>query len=317
MLSEQWGYDMVTVQDHPYHPGHLDTWTLLTWIAARTERVLVGPNVLNMAVRSPVVVAKSAASLDLLTHGRVVLGLGAGFRWDSIATLGIDRRGPSETVDAIGEAIDVVRATWPAAIPTGGRVTVAGRHHRLGGMIPGPPIAHAIPLWLGAAKPRMLRMVGTKADGWTSGLGATRSRTAWQTASAVIDGAARRAGRNPADIRRIAGVTGRFTDRNEGFLAGPPQQWIDQLLPRVIEDGVGTIVLATDDRPTLQRFASEVIPALRLAVDTERASTTPDDRSGPATTTAILSGSSTASTSSESSPTRRPARTPRGPSSTR
>ncbi len=44
VLSEQWGYDLVTVQDHPYHPCYLDSWTLLTWIAARTEQLLVGPN---------------------------------------------------------------------------------------------------------------------------------------------------------------------------------------------------------------------------------------------------------------------------------
>ncbi len=272
VLSEQWGYDLVTLQDHLEHPGYLDTWTLLTWIAARTERILIGPNVLNMAIRSPVITAKSAASLDLLTGGRVVLGLGAGSPPAAGVTLGLDRRSAREAVDALEESLAVIRASWPApttGTTNAGPVHVAGRYHRLNGLLAGPPAAHPIPLWLGGARPRMLRMVGRLADGWTSGLGADRSRAAWRESNALVDDAAREAGRDPADIRRIVAITGRFS-RHNGFLTGPPQQWVDQLLPRVVEDGIGTIVLATNDEPTLQRFAEEVIPGLRGALAQER-----------------------------------------------
>jgi alkanesulfonate monooxygenase SsuD/methylene tetrahydromethanopterin reductase-like flavin-dependent oxidoreductase (luciferase family) len=62
VLSERWGYDLVLVQDHPYQPCYLGSWTLMTWIAARTERIRIGSSVLNMALRSPAIVAKSAAS---------------------------------------------------------------------------------------------------------------------------------------------------------------------------------------------------------------------------------------------------------------
>ncbi len=280
VLSEQWGYDLVTLQDHLEQPGYLDTWTLLTWIAARTEHILIGPNVLNTAVRSPVIIAKAAASLDLLTGGRVVLGLGAGFPPDAGVSLGFDRRSPREAVDALEESLAVVRASWPAptiGTTSVGPVHVAGRYHRLNGLLAGPPAAHPIPLWLGGARPRMLRMVGRLADGWTSPLGTDQSRAAWRQSNALVDDAAREAGRDPADIRRIVGIAGRF-GRDDGFLTGPPQQWVDQLLPRVVEDGIGTIVLAADDKSTLQRFAEEVIPGLREAVAHERSS-----RSGGAT----------------------------------
>src|SRR6476469_5195279 len=75
-LSEQLNYDLVTFQDHPYQPAFMDTWTLLSYAAARTSRVTLAPNVANLPLRPPAVLARSAASLDLLTDGRFELGLG-------------------------------------------------------------------------------------------------------------------------------------------------------------------------------------------------------------------------------------------------
>src|SRR6478672_12022531 len=79
-LSERLGFDFVTFQDHPYKAGFLDTWTLLSWVAARTERIGLSGNVLNLPLRQPpAVLARATASLDLLSGGRTSLGLGAGF----------------------------------------------------------------------------------------------------------------------------------------------------------------------------------------------------------------------------------------------
>src|SRR5699024_12632036 len=75
--SEELGYDLVTFQDHPYVADYLDTWTLLAWIAGKTERIHLAPNVINLPLRPPAVLARSAASLDLLADGRFRLGLGA------------------------------------------------------------------------------------------------------------------------------------------------------------------------------------------------------------------------------------------------
>lgn len=79
-LADRCGLDLATFQDHPYQPAFLDTWSLLSFIATRTETIRLAPNVLNLPLRQPAVIARSAASLDILSGGRVELGLGAGAR---------------------------------------------------------------------------------------------------------------------------------------------------------------------------------------------------------------------------------------------
>ncbi len=105
--AELAGLDLVTFQDHPYQSSFLDTWTLLSFVAARTERVKLSPNVLNLPLRPPSVVARAAASLDLLSGGRVELGMGAGGFWDAIAAMGGRRLKPGESVEA--EHINVLK----------------------------------------------------------------------------------------------------------------------------------------------------------------------------------------------------------------
>ena len=92
VLSEELGFDLVTFQDHPYQPRFLDTWTLMSWVLASTSRIRVAPNVLNVPLRPPAVVARAAASLDLLSGGRFELALGAGGFWDAIEAMGGQRR---------------------------------------------------------------------------------------------------------------------------------------------------------------------------------------------------------------------------------
>ena len=89
---ERLGLDLVTIQDHPYQAAFYDTWTLLTYLAGRTERITFVPTVATLPLRPPAVLAKSAATLDLLTGGRVQLGLGAGAFWDAIVAMGGPRR---------------------------------------------------------------------------------------------------------------------------------------------------------------------------------------------------------------------------------
>src|SRR5690606_38690575 len=171
--------------------------------------------------------------------------------------------------DALDEAIDVVRALWEAAGPP---VRFDGEHHRLDGAQPGPAPAHDVPIWVGAVGPRMLRLIGTKADGWLPSL--SRLGPGDLTAgNAIIDKAAHDAGRDPREIRRLTNVSGRFTRSPGGFLVGPPSRWVDDLLPLAIQDGVGTFILASDDPATLRRFAEDVAPALRDAVAGERFAT--------------------------------------------
>src|SRR5690606_13858488 len=110
--SERLGFDLVTFQDHPYQPRFHDTSTHPTWRAARTERVHLSANVHNLPMRPPAVLARAAASLDLLSGGRFELALGAGAFWDAMVAMGVERRTPGESVDALFEAVEVIRAIW-------------------------------------------------------------------------------------------------------------------------------------------------------------------------------------------------------------
>lgn len=266
-LTERAGLDLVTFQDHLYQPAFLDTWTLLSWVAAQTERVRVSANVLNLPLRPPAVVARAAASLDLLSGGRFELGLGAGAFWEAIEAMGGPRRSPGEAVDALGEAIDVIRAVWDVSQPGG--VRVDGEHYRVRGAKRGPAPAHEISIWLGAYKPRMLRLTGEKADGWLPSLPYLKDGDL-ERGNRSIDEAAAAAGRDPREIRRLLNVKGSFATASHGFLQGPPDQWVEELLPLVLEDGVSIFVLMGDDPRTIELWGGEVAPALRETVARER-----------------------------------------------
>lgn len=201
--SEAAGYDLVTFQDHPYEASFHDTWTLLTWVAAHTERIHVSGNVLNLPLRQPAVLARSAASLDLLSNGRVELGLGAGVFWDAVEAMGGRRLTPGQSIDALSQAIDVIRGVWDAGEPR--PLRVGGEHHHVDGARRGPMPAHDIPIWLGAAKPRMLRLIGTKADGWLPSLQWLEPGDL-AAGNAIIDEAAVTAGRRPEEVHRLVNI---------------------------------------------------------------------------------------------------------------
>src|SRR2546425_9854541 len=110
--AEELGIDVIGIQDHPYQRRFYDTWTLLTAIAMRTNRVSVFPDVANLPLRPPAMLAKAAGSLDVLSGGRVELGLGAGGFWEAIKAMGGPVRTPGEAVSALEEAIEGIRLVW-------------------------------------------------------------------------------------------------------------------------------------------------------------------------------------------------------------
>jgi alkanesulfonate monooxygenase SsuD/methylene tetrahydromethanopterin reductase-like flavin-dependent oxidoreductase (luciferase family) len=266
-LAERAGVDLVGIQDHPYQRRFLDTFSLLAALAAATERVGLFPDVASLPLRHPAMLAKAAASIDLLSGGRFELGLGAGSFWDAIVAMGGPRRSPGEAVEALEEAVVLLRLLWSDQRS----VRFTGHHYRVAGVRPGPAPAHPIGIWVGAYGPRMLRLVGRLADGWVpSASYLPPERLA--DAQARIDDAAAAAGRDPAAIRRLYNLSGRIGPGGGGFLDGPPGQWVEQLLPLVVETGMDTFVLGPSESPAsqLQLFAAEVAPALREAVTAHR-----------------------------------------------
>jgi alkanesulfonate monooxygenase SsuD/methylene tetrahydromethanopterin reductase-like flavin-dependent oxidoreductase (luciferase family) len=252
-LADSVGLDLVAFQDHPYQPRFLDTWTLLSFAAARTSRVRLAPDVLNLPLRPPAVVARAVASLDVLSGGRVELGIGAGSRWDAIEAMGGRRLRPGQSVDALEEAIEVIRSLWDVGQRDEARFD--GSYFRLDGAARGPAPLHAVRIWVGAYRPRMLSLVGRKADGWLPSMPYLRPGDL-AAGNAAIDEAAATAGREPRDVRRLLNI-------------GP--QPVDELARLALEDGIGTFVLMGDDGAAIRTFAEEVAPAVREQVARERA----------------------------------------------
>ena len=264
-LAEVSGLDLVTVQDHPYQRRFLDTWTLLSVIGGRTSTIRLAPNVASLPLRPPVGLAKAAATLDLVTGGRVELGLGAGAFWDAIVAAGGVRRSPGEAVAALDEAVRLMKEFW-----AGGTLRFEGEHYRAVGLHAGPAPAHDIPIWVGAYKPRMLRLTGRLADGWIPSQGYA-DPTALAELGKVVDEAALAAGRDPAAVRRLYNVNGSF-GTGSGFLQGSPRDWAEQLAELTLETGTSGYILGTDDPDDVRTFADEVAPVVRALVDAERTS---------------------------------------------
>ena len=268
-LSEEAGLDLATFQDHPYQPSFLDTWTLLSYVAARTERITLAPNVANLPLRPPAVLARSVASLDLLSGGRVELGLGSGAFWDAIEAMGGRRLTPGQGVDALREAITVIRALWDTSERA--RVDLPGDYWPVAGAKRGPAPAHPVGIWVGAYKPRMLRLTGEHADGWLPSLGYLSSLQDLDDANARIDDAAHGAGRDPRAVRRLLNVGGQLSPRRSpNLLAGPPEQWVEQLVVLALEHGMSAFIATGDDPTLLTVLGQEIAPAVRELVAAER-----------------------------------------------
>ena len=262
-LAEALGMDLVAIQDHPYQRRFLDTWTLLSAIGARTQSIRLAPDVACLPLRPPVMLAKSAASLDLITEGRVELGLGAGAFWDAIAGTGAPRRAPKEAVNALIEAIGILRGMW-----AGGPFSFTGEHYQVPGTKAGPVPAHRIGIWLGAYRPRMLRVTGQLADGWLPSLG-QMDPAELGSLNAQIDEAAFHASREPVTVRRLLNIHGSFGNSAE-LLHGSPADWGEQLADLALAFGMSVFILGTDDAYDVRRYAEEVVPRVRELVVAER-----------------------------------------------
>jgi alkanesulfonate monooxygenase SsuD/methylene tetrahydromethanopterin reductase-like flavin-dependent oxidoreductase (luciferase family) len=265
IVSDKSGLDLVTFQDHPYNASFHDTWTLLSYAASRTQKIHLAGNVLNLPLRNPAVLARAAASLDLLSGGRIEMGIGAGAFADGIAAMGGRRLTPGESIRALEEAIEIMRQVWNPKERRGVRVN--GELYQVNGARRGPKPAHDIGIWVGAYKPRILRMTGRSADGWLPSLGyLPEGPASLAEMNKYIDEGAEQSGREPSAIRRLLNISGQFTQGNQGMLAGPPQQWAEQISEIALDYGISGFILAADDAYTIEMFAGEVAPAVRELV---------------------------------------------------
>ncbi len=197
--AEAAGFSGVSFSDRPHDPI-LDGWTMAAAIAARTERVRLHHSTLNIPYRFPAVLAKEAATLDIISNGRLDLCLGAGGEvnrplYDSI---GVPLAPPADRLQDLRDAIAIMRGLW-----SNEKFSFKGRVHQVKDAAGGPqPIQKPIPIWVGALMPRSLRLTGQLADGFMKNRG-------WGTAEEInelnhkVDDAATKAGRDPGLLRRV------------------------------------------------------------------------------------------------------------------
>jgi len=261
-IADAAGLEYAGIQDHPYNPDFVDTLTHITWLAAHTSRVHLFPNVADLPLRPPAMLAKQAATIDVLSGGRFELGLGAGGFHDAIAGMGGPRRTVAEARQALSEAVDIIRASW-----AGEPFRYAGQHYQVPDARPGPRPAHDVGIWLGAVGPRAVRLAGAKADGWSvSAPYVPPPRLA--ELGGILTEAAREAGRDPDRIVRLYNVMGLITPESRDMFHGPTERWVDTLTTLYSDFGMNTFVFwPSGDRERQSRiFAEEVVPAVREAL---------------------------------------------------
>lgn len=260
-LCDQLGLDLIGIQDHPYQRRFFDTWTLMSALVSQTQGIRFFPDVINLPLRPPAMLAKAAATLDLISGGRIELGIGTGAFWEGIKAMGGPNRTPSEAVTALEEAISILRLMW-----SGERgLKFEGKHYQLNGAHSGPVPTHPIGIWLGAYGPRMLALTGNKADGWvpSSSYASPQKLLDMQK---QIDNAALEANRDPATIQRLYNVMGEINNSpsKEPF-KGSKQQWIDELTDLVLDKGMDTFIIALPDPPEekIRQFMGEIAPVVK------------------------------------------------------
>jgi alkanesulfonate monooxygenase SsuD/methylene tetrahydromethanopterin reductase-like flavin-dependent oxidoreductase (luciferase family) len=212
LLAEQAGFDSVWVSDHlfldwgkyggPAEPqGALECWTTVAGIAGATERVRVGSLTLCNDLRNPGLLAKMAATLDLLSSGRLDIGMGGGWYEPEYRAAGIPFDPPAARIRRLGEAVEIV-----GRLLEGEELTFKGDHYTMDAALcrPLPVQQPRPPIWVGGKGDLLLRTAAGGADGWNfSWIG---SIDAYAERAAFADRACERSGRDPSSLRRSVGA---------------------------------------------------------------------------------------------------------------
>lgn len=261
--AERLGFDFVSTADHPCgtQPTH-EAWTMLTWSAASTTRIGVLTRVLGVPYRPPAMVAKMAETLDRLSGGRLVLGLGGGYSDEEFRAFGLPVPSPREKVDGLREAVVIAKGMWAERdfSFTGSRYHVSGANLE-------PKPARQIPIWLGTFGDRALAVTGRVADGWIPSLGYFPPDRLPDMRDKV-HAAAIAAGRTPEDITcglNVAVHVGHDLPPSDDLIAGTPDQIIERLAGYAELGFTAFNFLPRGPEPAEQvrLIASEVVPALR------------------------------------------------------
>jgi alkanesulfonate monooxygenase SsuD/methylene tetrahydromethanopterin reductase-like flavin-dependent oxidoreductase (luciferase family) len=264
--AETLGFDFVSTSDHPCGSSPTyETWTMLSWVAANTSRIRVATRVLGVPYRPPAMLAKMAETLDRLSGGRLILGLGGGYSDEEFQAFGLKVPTPREKVDGLAEAIHITRGLWSQP-----GFTFPGRLYQTNAADLEPKPEHHIPIWLGTFGDRALRLTGRLADGWIPSLAMAPPERIPAMRARILAGA-RAAGRPPEAITCAYNLGIRIDEQaapQPSTVSGTPDAVTDQLIGFV---KLGFTALnfqpvGPDRDGQIERLAHEVIPAVRAGV---------------------------------------------------
>jgi alkanesulfonate monooxygenase SsuD/methylene tetrahydromethanopterin reductase-like flavin-dependent oxidoreductase (luciferase family) len=263
--AEELEFDFVSAADHPSgRDPSFETWSLLTWIAASTSRIGVATKVLCGPLRLPALTVKMAETLQRLSGGRLILGLGAGFSDQEMRSFGVAPRNAREKVDGLEEAVRIISQLWSQ--PT---VDFDGHVYSTHAAEIEPKPDQKIPIWLGAFGDRALAVTGRLADGWIPSFGYAPP----DKASIMLEkvrAAASGAGRDPDAITCAYNMEIRVgaVDDDPTVVSGSVAQVIERLL-EFVDIGFTAMnfaLVGPDEHSQLQLLANDVIPAVRSRV---------------------------------------------------
>jgi probable F420-dependent oxidoreductase len=261
---EELGFDLLSVSDHlPGSFPTFETWTALEWAAAATTRVKLMTGVLGLPYRAPAVIAKMAESLDRLSGGRLILGLGGGGSDDEFRQFGLALRTPGQKVRALEEAITIIRGLW-----TEPSFTFRGREFSVEEARIEPKPDRPIPIWTGSYGDRSLALTARLADGWNPSMPYLPPEAAAAKRQRLRDLAAE-AGRDPDAITCSYNVSVYVDEKAKAdprMVAGPPDRVAERLV-NLIRSGFTTLIFwARGGTEARERLAREVLPSVRESV---------------------------------------------------
>jgi probable F420-dependent oxidoreductase len=263
--AEELGFDFVSASDHLHgkDPTH-ETWTMLSWIAAGTSRIRVASRVLAVPYRNPAVTAKMAATLDRLSGGRLILGMGGGYSDEEFRAFGLGAPSPRDKVDGMDEAIRIARGMWSER-----SFTFQGRRYRTDGAELEPKPDRRIPIWLGTYGDRALAATGRLADGWIPSLGFAPPDRVPAMRDRILANA-REAGREAEEITCVYNLEIRVDEPAEpdpSVVSGPSGAVAERLIG-FLELGftaMNLMPIGPGQDEQAERLAREVIPEVRAA----------------------------------------------------
>jgi len=247
----------------------LEGWTALTYLCALHPEVQWGHAVLCQSFRNPALVAKMGATLQFLSGGRFILGIGAGWHESEYLAYGYDFPKAGRRVEELDEALHIIKALW-----TQERATFEGKHYHVRGAWCEPKPDPAPTIMVGASKPKMLRVAARHADWWDV---SSASIGDYRRYLQEFERACQEVGRDPKTVRRswsggcacapteqeVAQIAEERLQPGEDFV-GTPEQLLAQMQP-FVELGVDYFMLDCSGFPnltTVTMLVNEVLPAL-------------------------------------------------------